>query len=342
MQSTIRVTLVLSSFLLAVVGAGCKGDECSRTSDCPAGHYCSDRQCVPFGDAPGADADADGNPPDVAADGDADGDDRDDAPWFDGPAVCTPVACEAFCSSVDQSPGECVENECFCRGGGTDIGADGDEDGGLDVPTDGDPDEGWLCREDWECDDHNACTSDHCSYVSRACVNLPLPEGAECSDGLHCNGMETCSGGGCVAGSAPCISTSPECSAERCDETTDSCIREDQPDGTLCEEGSYCRGPGSCQAGDCLHSGPYPCPPVSPEPCSVITCNEAARTCDTVPKPDGASCDDGVTCNGTETCVGGTCTAGRAFCDDSNACTNDICVEDRIEPTCSHTPIPGC
>lgn len=336
-----RIAAMVTPLALVALAVGCDQNECTRSSDCPAGRYCSDHRCVPFEDGtsgPDADADADVEQPDVGPDADA-----GETSSPDGITGCTSAACGAFCTSVGQPPGECVGNECFCRGGGTDVGADGDADGGdSDGPIDGEFDEGWLCREDWECDDFNPCTADHCSYVSRSCVNIPLPEGSECSDGEFCNGLETCRSGSCVAGSAPCISTSPECSTQRCDEGSDTCVAENQPDGTPCETGFFCRGPGACQSGVCLHSGPYPCPPVSPEPCSAIMCNEGSRSCDTVPKPDGASCDDGVVCNGTESCRSGTCVAGAPFCDDGNACTNDICVEDPIEPTCTHTPIPGC
>lgn len=339
-----NVVRPLTLAAMALICWSCNSDECSRSSDCPAGQVCLQRRCVEIDTAtdgdgeantditPDGDADADTHPD---ADADADAHAEDASTDGDAPTGCTAGACNDFCTSVGQAPGECVAGECFCRGGP-------DADGGGDFVSDGEPDEGWLCHSDAECDDANPCTTDGCSYVIHDCVHLPLPEGAECSDGLYCNGLETCRSGVCGSGSAPCYSSSPGCQTSTCSESSHSCITENQPDGTACETTAFCEGPGRCQAGSCAHEGPYPCDPVASEPCMAISCNELARRCDTVPKPDGASCEDGVVCNGGERCVGGACPPATPFCDDGNPCTTDVCTEDPIEPTCTHTPISGC
>lgn len=67
-----------------------------------------------------------------------------------------------------------------------------------------------------DCDDDVACTVDSCNESLNACVNTP--NDASCSDGLFCNGVETCSGvGGCIPGTNPCLA------GESCNETADRC-----------------------------------------------------------------------------------------------------------------------
>jgi hypothetical protein len=282
----------------------------------------------------------DGGPgPDADGDGDAEP---------EGPAGCTSVSCNDWCAGVGLAPGECVDDSCHCLGlpdGGpdADADADGDADADDDEGVSDDDSAAWDCRRDDECDDGEECTIDYCAPRTHTCYFEPLPEGVPCSDGWFCNGLEVCSGGACVDGEPPCdVRGSPECQAVSCDEAAEDCLYENFPDGTACETTGFCAGPGQCTDGGCLHSGPYPCPPVAEDPCQMISCNEDARRCDTVPKFDGANCQDEVVCNGTETCLGGVCTSGAAFCDDGDPCTSDACVEDPIEPTCTHEAIPGC
>ncbi len=81
-----------------------------------------------------------------------------------------------------------------------------------------------TCRDSaGPCDAAETCTG-----ASGACpADVDEPDDTPCSDGLFCNGEETCQAGACEAGSDPCVTT--------CDEGTDEC-------GSLCgvEPGASC------------------------------------------------------------------------------------------------------
>lgn len=66
------------------------------------------------------------------------------------------------------------------------------------------------------CNDGVACTTDSCNESTDSCSNVP--NNSACSDGLFCNGTETCSATlGCQAGTNPCTA------GQTCNETTDTC-----------------------------------------------------------------------------------------------------------------------
>jgi endoglucanase len=67
---------------------------------------------------------------------------------------------------------------------------------------------------------------------------------AECSDGLFCNGSESCDAGTCAAGPAPCTGQS-------CNEDTDSCFTDPCNHNGACEAGENCD---NC-ADDCIEGG---------------------------------------------------------------------------------------
>ena len=65
-------------------------------------------------------------------------------------------------------------------------------------PTDAKKSNGTACT-----DDGNGCTNDQCNGASAICQHPNNT--APCSDGLFCNGTDTCSGGGCAVHSGdPC------------------------------------------------------------------------------------------------------------------------------------------
>jgi hypothetical protein len=160
--------------------------------------------------------------------------------------------------------------------------------------------------------------------------------GTGCSDGLFCNGADTCDASGVCANHPgdPCPGADGDgnCS-ESCDEATDSCTAPD-PNGSACNDGLFCNGADTCSGGACSgHAG---------DPCAAGTecadsCNEGAGNCF---EPSGTPCTgDGETCtldqcNGAGTCAhpagnGGTlCRAGSGdLCDPDETC-------DGVSTTC--------
>ncbi len=75
------------------------------------------------------------------------------------------------------------------------------------------------CTTNAECNDNIACTTDTCN--SGTCSHAL--QNNLCSNGLFCDGAETCSGTqGCIAGTAPCTDA-VSCTTNSCNEATDSC-----------------------------------------------------------------------------------------------------------------------
>jgi len=140
------------------------------------------------------------------------------------------------------------------------------------------------------CDDGVACTVDSCNELFNNCLNNPT--NANCSDGLFCNGVETCDPvAGCQPGSNPC--TNP--ALPECDEVANVCV-ECLIDGD-CDDGLFCNGDETCANNQC-QPGSFPCD--DGVACTNDTCNESGDSCSH--SPVDALCSDNVFCNGAETC----------------------------------------
>ncbi len=117
------------------------------------------------------------------------------------------------------------------------------------------------------------------------------------SNGLFCDGAETCNAGVCQAGTPPACDDGLFCNGtETCNEGTDSCDAGTPPN---CDDGVSC---------------------------TDDSCNEGTDSCDNV--ANDAHCDDGLFCNGTETCDAvNDCQGGTAPCTGGQTCneTTDVC-----------------
>ena len=153
-------------------------------------------------------------------------------------------------------------------------------------------------------DDGNQCTDDECDG-SGACLH---PDNSDpCDDGEFCNGADTCSAGACsVHAGDPCPGADGDgdCS-ETCDEAADACTAPD-PDGSACDDGTFCNGADVCGAGSCVPGPGDPCPGPDGDFDCAETCDEANDNC-LGADPDGAACDDGTFCNGVDECALGSC-----------------------------------
>lgn len=146
--------------------------------------------------------------PDVDSDGTGDACDCGDGLVVpgedcDGGACCTPtcayVAPGMLCRA---GTGECDPGES-CTGSSADCPAD----------TFSPPETPCGNPSDSDCTNPDSCNG------SGVCLSNHAAPGTPCtSDGLFCNGAETCSVGICVSGPGPCLSE------EVCDEPTDTCF----------------------------------------------------------------------------------------------------------------------
>jgi hypothetical protein len=189
-------------------------------------------------------------------------------------------------------------------------------------------------------DDGNVCTTNQCNG-SGTCV--ALANGLPCSDGLFCNGSDTCGGGSCALHSgdpcAPgvCNEVSDTCTA--CDENSDcpddgnpctnavcqfgSCVH--VPNSAPCSDGLFCNGADFCSGGSCsVHAG-NPC--VGGPACANV-CSEAGDTCNlpagTPCAPDANECTLDQ-CNGAGMCAHPASPPGTPCTPDTNECTLDEC-----------------
>jgi hypothetical protein len=72
-----------------------------------------------------------------------------------------------------------------------------------------------------------------------------------------------------------------------------------------CDDGIYCNGAETCQAGTCIKGTAVTCN--DSNACTADTCSEAAKACAYSPLAENTSCASGV-------CCAGTCKAGAATC----------------------------
>ncbi len=229
------------------------------------------------------------------------------------------------------------------------------------------PDQGAVaanCSFDIQCDDCNPCTNDVCNISvgaplgSGTCINAVIANGAEggCSDGLCCNGRETCQGGVCQAPGAGTGTFDP--GACQFPPASKTCVGgsnvgqpcNTDPDCRICvggtNNGDPCTTNGNCPSGTCGAAGTCNGPAqvcnedtnLSRLPCTGAgTCSITGGACvsaaDCIPPvvanaPEGnycLNCNDGVNCNGVETCVSGVCESGTNPCGPGATCGEKDC-----------------
>src|ERR1051325_738933 len=78
------------------------------------------------------------------------------------------------------------------------------------------------CSSYLDCNDFVDCTADSCNFG--VCQHTPVD--AFCDDGLFCNGTEHCDAvSGCMSdGNAPNCNDGINCTSDRCDEDSRSCV----------------------------------------------------------------------------------------------------------------------
>lgn len=146
------------------------------------------------------------------------------------------------------------------------------------------------------CNDGNACTADSC-VPTTGCSYAPIV----CDDGFYCNGLETCVGGVCQAGTPPCPSP------QACNEATNACYS--CLTNADCSDGLYCNGPETCNNGTCSAAPMPPC-------VAGQVCDEAHDDCEGCGAPGTGDCFDP---NGHST----------PFCS-SELCCQEVCTFDEF------------
>ena len=180
------------------------------------------------------------------------------------------------------------------------------------------------------CNDGTACT------LADTCKNGVCGGGEDldCSDGLYCNGKESCDPNkGCQPGNSPDTDDGIECTVDACDEDLDAVTH--TPNNAVCDNGQYCDGKETCDISKGCLNGDAPSLDDG-IPCTKDSCDEEADA--VTHTPDNAFCDNGEACDGKETCDAQKgCLAGEApDLDDGIPCTVDSCDAETGLPV--HTP----
>jgi len=117
-----------------------------------------------------------------------------------------------------------------------------------------------------------------------------------------------------------------------------------------CDDGSSCNGAETCSSGFCVHSEPVDCADLD-DVCTVGSCDAETGACVSVPRIDGARCDDGLWCTEDDICTAGVCAGVERDCGSRDGYRSE-CVEDEQECAlipeeeekkglCQHAPGPA-
>ncbi|MBI2451539.1 right-handed parallel beta-helix repeat-containing protein [Candidatus Pacearchaeota archaeon] len=118
-----------------------------------------------------------------------------------------------------------------------------------------------------------------CIEATDSCQLLPgtCTTNADCSDGIFCNGAESCVGGSCIAGTQVVCNDNITCTIDSCSAVFDTCVFSANHAG--CDNGQYCDGTELCVVDvGCQTGTPITCAPDSFS-CTDDTCNEVTDEC---------------------------------------------------------------
>jgi len=97
-----------------------------------------------------------------------------------------------------------------------------------------------------------------------------VTDGASCSDGNLCNGVEVCLAGVCQPGTPVSCADNNPCTTETCDPKA-GCLRTAVANGTPCVDSNLCNGEETCQSGVCSPGTPPTCSGSGIDACDPIT-----------------------------------------------------------------------
>lgn len=181
------------------------------------------------------------------------------------------------------------------------------------------------CTVGGDCAVTTAADGTGCDADDNGCTVGDLCISATCSKGpkkICPSGSNACAPESCVSTGAQSALCKPHFSAEG----------QDCDDGDPCTQQDACDGAGVC-GGVSLNCDAFD------GPCTDGGCTVAAGACFGAPKASKIACDDGDSCTGSGFCDGaGACAGLKSVCDDSNACTDDVCDK---TGACSHLPHTG-
>lgn len=311
----------------------CNGEGVCQSNIEPNGTSCSDGIVCNGAEVCEAGVCMEGEPIPDCCDTDDDCDDHDICNGFEtcvdgGCGEGTPLVCD------DEDP--CTTESCHPIFGCQIAAA-------LEGTPCGNPN-GTLCDLPDTCDGEGACRA-----------NLQS-NGTPCSDGVVCNGMETCQSFVCTPGEPipGCCKVDEDCDNQNVCDGAEHCI------GNICTSGTplNCEDGNDCTINVCdavlgclpatLVSEGAPCGSQRDTFCDDPNTCSAGGECLPNHAPNGTPCPDGLFCNGAEACQDGVCAPGEPIpdCCDTNAdCDNgNLCdgVEHCLDSVCEHGAPLNC
>jgi MYXO-CTERM domain-containing protein len=244
-----------------------------------------------------------------------------DANKCNGDEVCNAGACAAGTALDCNDNNPCTADSCSAVNGcintkqnGTSC-ADANKCNGAEMCVTGSCTAGTPLN----CDDNNPCTADSCDPAG-GCMHSAVSAGTKCDDGNVCNGISTCVGTVCSAGTALSCDDGNVCTDDSCVPATGCKFVNNVVD---CSDNDLCTTNDKCSAGSCKGGAVPNCD--DNEACTSDSC-DSAKGCQHAAVTDGGNCDDGNDCSTGDKCVAGKCKAsGGTACDDAKPCTQNNC-----------------
>jgi hypothetical protein len=347
-------------------GAFC-GSSCNADPDCPVSHECKDvkdiggvpaKQCVPKSGATCSCSEAAIKKQlttkcyNVAGDSKCEGKrtclpaGQAGAPPGGGLTPClAPAAKSEECNGADDDCDGltdestcddnkvCTDDKCGGTGGCKHLNNDlpCDADGSICTEKDTCQDGKCVPGKQKLCDDKNECTTDTCD--PKTGCKFDNADGALCNaDDNECTQKDACKDGSCTPGKPKACNSDDGCVLGKCKIDTGKCDYQFQ-EGAPCNDGNPCTTAEICK-GDLCKGKAFDCDDKTP--CTTDSCDPKTGC---KHDPVAGPCDDGDKCTKADNCDMGK-DAGKCVgkpidvakeCDDSNACTVDLC-----------DPVTGC
>lgn len=163
------------------------------------------------------------------------------------------------------------------------------------------------------------------------CVSTPgnytcdyplLANGTNCNDGLYCTVVDQCVDGECLGVNRTCTATTECRTGGFCDEVLDTCVYNELPDFTPCNQTNLCSNVSFCLDGLCDPQEGTVCPPTTT--CTpAYSCSLFTGFCSPQTAPDNTACDDGQPATVGDRCVGGACIGTLLTCPPPGQCFDE-------------------
>lgn len=109
------------------------------------------------------------------------------------------------------------------------------------------------------------------------------------------------------------VDTGNPCQVAVCNEATGQCRVQAGNEGQACDDNLFCTVGETCAGGLCTGGATNDCGTAS-DPCKSVTCDEASKSCSSIPANEGIACTVDDLCLINTTCKNGLCTGAAKDC----------------------------